>query len=49
MNMEEKLEELRGGEVSASQSHTSQTRHTQKATRTLEDKLNLVNTESTQF
>lgn len=39
MNMEKKQVEVRRGEVTASQSHTSQARQTQKATRTLENKL----------
>ncbi|XDV51248.1 hypothetical protein PO909_020167 [Leuciscus waleckii] len=39
MNMEKRLVEVRRGEVTASQSHTSQARQTQKATRTLENKL----------
>ncbi|XP_067287564.1 coiled-coil domain-containing protein 114 [Pseudorasbora parva] len=39
INMEKKLVEARRGEITASQSHTSQARHTQKAIRTLENKL----------
>lgn len=46
MNMEKRLVEVRRGEVTASQSHTSQARQTQKATRTLENKLDRVNRES---
>ncbi|XP_051768467.1 coiled-coil domain-containing protein 114 isoform X2 [Ctenopharyngodon idella] len=38
-NMEKRLVEMRRGEITASQSHTSQARHAQKATRTLENKL----------
>ncbi|XP_048029465.1 coiled-coil domain-containing protein 114 [Megalobrama amblycephala] len=38
-NMEKRLVEVRRGEITASQSHTSQARHAQKATRTLENKL----------
>ncbi|KAK7119081.1 hypothetical protein R3I94_021056 [Phoxinus phoxinus] len=39
MNMEKRLVEVKRGEITASQSHTSQARQTQKATRTLENKL----------
>jgi len=46
MNMEKGLVEGKRGEVITSQSHTSQARHTQKATRTLENKLDRVNRES---
>ncbi|KAL0978677.1 hypothetical protein UPYG_G00173800 [Umbra pygmaea] len=38
-NMERKLAELRRGDVSATQSHKSQSRHAQKASRTMENKL----------
>ncbi|XP_073771940.1 coiled-coil domain-containing protein 114 isoform X2 [Danio rerio] len=39
MNVEKKLVEARREDITTSQSHTSQTRHTQKAIRTLENKL----------